>query len=31
MVLGLDDELTTDLLGEIARIPNIYSARTAKL
>ncbi|HXH20571.1 MAG TPA: phosphoglycerate dehydrogenase [Dehalococcoidia bacterium] len=31
MVLGLDDELTPELLDEIARIPDIYSARTAKI
>jgi D-3-phosphoglycerate dehydrogenase len=31
MVLGLDDELSPDLLQQIAGIPNIYSARTAKI
>jgi hypothetical protein len=31
MVLGLDDELSPDLLAEIARIPDIFSARIAKL
>ncbi len=31
MVLGLDDELPASLLAQIASIPNIFSARTAKL
>lgn len=31
MVLGLDDELSPELLDQIGRIPDIFSARTAKL
>jgi hypothetical protein len=31
MVLGLDDELSPELLDSIARIPDIFSARTARL
>ena len=30
MVLGIDDEISADLLAQIAAIPNILSARTAK-
>ena len=31
MVLGLDDEITPPLLEQIARIPSIFSARTARV
>lgn len=31
MVLGLDDQLSPELLEEIGRIPNIFSARIAKI
>jgi D-3-phosphoglycerate dehydrogenase len=31
MVLGLDNALKDDMLAEIARIPNIFSARIAKI
>jgi D-3-phosphoglycerate dehydrogenase / 2-oxoglutarate reductase len=31
MVLGLDDEIDLRTLSEIARIPNIFSARTARI
>ena len=31
MVLGLDDDLDQETLAEIGRIPNIFSARTAKI
>jgi D-3-phosphoglycerate dehydrogenase len=31
MVLGLDSDVESDVLAEILRIPNIFSARTARL
>lgn len=31
MVLGLDDEIDAETLAEIARIPNIFTARTARI
>jgi D-3-phosphoglycerate dehydrogenase len=31
MVLGLDSDVEADVLAEILRIPNIFSARTARL
>jgi hypothetical protein len=31
MVLGLDDEMSPDLLQEIEKLPDIYRARLAKL
>jgi D-3-phosphoglycerate dehydrogenase / 2-oxoglutarate reductase len=31
MVLGLDDEIDAPTLADIARIPNIFSARTARI
>jgi hypothetical protein len=31
MVLGLDDELEQGTLEEIASIPNIFSARVARI
>ena len=31
MVLGLDDELDAETLAELARIPNIFNASTARL
>jgi hypothetical protein len=31
MVLGLDNDLDADVLSQIGRIPNIFSARTARL
>jgi L-serine deaminase len=31
MVLGLDDPVPPDVLGEIRRIPHVYSARVVEL
>jgi D-3-phosphoglycerate dehydrogenase len=31
MVLGLDDEVSPEVVGEIAGLPDIYSARVAKI
>jgi hypothetical protein len=31
MVLGLDDDLDAATLAEIVRIPDIFSARTARI